>query len=181
MVEIETARLTLRQFTLADVDDYYRQIWSQPDVTRYLPGGQPRPKGRTVVIINSFLDHWQRHGFGLWAAIYRDAAELIGHCGLQIVQETGEVEVAYAFGKDYWGRGIASEAAGASLRFGFEELELGHVIALAVPENIGSRRVMEKNGMHYEKIVHLFGADLACYVISREGFHPLDTPYTVKG
>ncbi len=89
--------------------------------------------------------------------------------------EAGEVEVLYALRKDRWGQGLATEAARASVRFGFEYANLTRLIALAVPENIASRRVMEHLGFEYEKDAHYFGLDLVYYVLPREHFHADDS------
>jgi ribosomal-protein-alanine N-acetyltransferase len=97
--------------------------------------------------------------------------QFIGHCGLNFVLEAGEVEVLYALRTDRWGQGIATEAARASVRFGFENANLVRLIALAVPENIASRRVMEHLGFVYEKDTHHFGLDLVQYALQREQFH----------
>ena len=114
-----------------------------------------------------FGEHWQKHGFGDWAVTAKADGELLGHCGLNFVPEVSEVEVEYALAKAYWGRGIASEAARASLKFGFEILRLPRIIALADPQNIASWRVMEKVGLTYQKEVFFFGMQLVYYQIER--------------
>jgi ribosomal-protein-alanine N-acetyltransferase len=175
MVEIETARLRLRPMTLDDAEVYHQQIWSQPEVMRYLPGNTPRPRDYSDRVINYFNHHWQQRDFGMWAAICKESGQFIGHCGLQTL-ETGEVEVAYAFAQPFWGQGLATEGAFASLYFGFEEVKLDRIIALAFPENIASRRVMEKIGMKYERITQYFNCDLAYYTIAVADFVGGDTP-----
>jgi ribosomal-protein-alanine N-acetyltransferase len=88
------------------------------------------------------------------------------------------VEVAYALGRAHWGGGIASEAARASLRYGFEQMKLPRIIAVAVPENTGSRRVMEKIGMQFEGMTdQYYRATLALYSIQRADFNPGDEAY----
>ena len=76
----------------------------------------------------------------------------------------------YAFAKPAWGKGIATEAAAASVQYGFTRARLARIIALAVPENTASRRVMEKIGMRYERDTHLFGLDLAQYAVGSSEF-----------
>ncbi len=81
---------------------------------------------------------------------------------------------------DFWGKGFASQAARASLRFGFEQLGLPEIIAVAVPENIGSQRVMEKIGMRCQGITDRFySAELVLYAIRGKDFRPGDEPYLV--
>jgi RimJ/RimL family protein N-acetyltransferase len=166
---IETDRLTLRVFVPEDVDRL-AEILGDPSVMRYMPGGEPMPRQRIEIGLKKIIDHWHQHGFGRWAVIHNVDDRLIGWCGLEFIQEISEVEVAYLLEKLYWGKGFATEAAKASLRYGFEELKLDHIIALAFPENVASRRVMEKIGMVYEKMTHIWNLDLVQYRITRETF-----------
>lgn len=177
---LETRRILLRNITLEDAQEYYDQIWSQPEVMRYLPGGAPRAREQTETYINYFSNHWETHGFGLWGVEFKETGKFIGHCGIQIIQETQEIEVAYAFAQSHWGQGIGTETAHASLRFGFETLQLERIIAIAVPENIPSRRIMEKNGMRYEGLKRILGYDLAYYVLFRHEFLPNEEPYSLR-
>src|SRR5437867_6318521 len=101
---------------------------------RYLPGGEPTPRDRLDGVLESGLAHWDARGYGLWAVCDLAGGELLGHCGLRYVDEIEQTEVRYALGKSFWGRGIATEAAKASVRFGFEEAGLELIVALAVPE-----------------------------------------------
>lgn len=179
MPEIETAHLRLRVPAAADIDSYYTHIHSDPDVMRYLPGGVPRSRDRTVTTLAIVIEHWHRYGFGVWSVEQKERTGLIGHCGLSCVPDTeGVVELAYAFGKVFWGKGFATQAARANLRFGFEQLGLPEIVAVAVPENIASQRVMEKIGMCRQGITDRFyGVALMLYVISRKDFQPGDEPY----
>jgi RimJ/RimL family protein N-acetyltransferase len=167
---IETARLLLRPFVEADLDDYTRLIFADAEVMRYLPKRDLTPRDRAERTIAIFAEHWSHYGLGAWAVTDKLTGEFMGHCGLGPVPEAGEIEVLYSLGQAYWGRGVATEAARASVRFGFEQAKLGRLIALAVSENIGSRRVMEHLGFVYEKDAHYFGLDLASYVLLRAEF-----------
>jgi ribosomal-protein-alanine N-acetyltransferase len=66
---------------------------------------------------------------------------------LRTLEETDEVEVLFLLGKAFWGQGLATEAAAASLRYGCETAHLGQIIALVLPGNLASQRVIEKLGM----------------------------------
>jgi ribosomal-protein-alanine N-acetyltransferase len=178
--EIETERLLLRQFTPADLDAYAERIFADPQVTRFLPRRDIPPRERTERVLKYFGEHWQKHGFGDWAVTDRVDGQLIGQCGLNLVPEAGEVEVEYSLAKAYWGWGIATEAARASVRFGFETLRLERIIALADPQNIASRRVMEKVGLTYQKEVFFFGMQLVFYQLEREEYRADDGIYRVK-
>jgi RimJ/RimL family protein N-acetyltransferase len=177
---LETVRLRLRPFTPADLDDHYTQIYSDPDVMHYLPGGVPRTRERTKDVVDFAIEHGAKHGFTLWAVVDKTNNHFLGHCGLVYLQNGVDVEVAYAFGKPYWGQGYASEAAHASLRYGFESAGLEQVIALAVPENSASQRVMQKIGMKHQGITDLYyNTTLALYTLRRADFQPGYEPYTV--
>jgi RimJ/RimL family protein N-acetyltransferase len=168
---LETARLLLRPFTPADLDDYTQLIFANAAVMHYLPKRELPPRARAERTIALFADHWAQRGYGVWAVTDKITGQLSGHCGLNFVPEAGEVEVLYALRQDRWGQGFATEAARASVRFGFERADRARLIALAVPENIASRRVLEHLGFQYEKDAHYFGLDVVYCVLPREQLH----------
>lgn len=101
--------------------------------------------------------HWQRYGFGYWMWRERSSGAPVARGGLQHTRVDGhdEVEVGWAVMADRWGEGFATELGAASVRFGFEELDLDDVVAYTLPTNRASSRVMEKLGFDYEKdVVH---------------------------
>ena len=98
---------------------------------------------------------------------------MTGWCGLGFLPKLNETEVAYMLDKDYWNRGYATKAAGISLGYGFKEAGLEWIIALALPENAASIRVMEKIGMTYKKMTHVWRLDLVQYEITRDMYRPL--------
>jgi ribosomal-protein-alanine N-acetyltransferase len=87
--------------------------------------------------------------------------------GLQHLPELIETEVGFLLDRPYWGRGYATEATMSCLQFGFEHINLGHIIALVHPENQASRRVLEKCGMVYQETVSLWGIELMRFYIKR--------------
>ena len=182
MPEIETARLLLRMFTIDDLEDLSR-IYADADVMRYL-SGHPLTKEETASWLNYFLAGWEQYGFGWWALTLKERGKLIGHCGLQFIHVTPDVEVTYGIEKAYWRRGLASEAAGACLRYGFEELRLDRIYALADPGNVGSHRVMERVGMSYDKTEYykdnFYEGDLIYYSISLDQYRPDGSPYNLR-
>lgn len=194
MPSILTARLTLRPLTPFDVDAYQRAIHADPEVMRTLPGGRPLPRERSLALIEKAMAWWAGHDYGLWAVETRQGRALIGHCGLARIwgdeisgassglapePASGAVELAYALARPAWGQGLATEAARASLRYGFERAGLDTILALAEPANTASRRVMDKIGLRFEGMTTAYygGALLALYAISRADFDPGDAPY----
>ncbi len=181
MQQIETPRLILRKFTLEDLDTYHEQIYGDAEVTRYLPGGQPRPKEHSEMVLNYFIDHDREHGFSPWAVIDRVSGQLLGHCGLIHVLDEPEVEIIYALGKSTWGKGLATEAASACLDHAYNHLDMDEIIALAYPENTASQRVMQKLGMQDEGATDLFyNAELALYTIYREEYEAAQVNQNVE-
>lgn len=169
MHEIETTQLRLRQFTLDDSDDLY-QIYRHPELFKYMSNEKPLLWEQTKEVIDSFTENWQKHHFGVWAIIYKRNRKLIGHCGLKFLENSKEIQIGYLLLKSYWGRGLGTEAATATLRFGFEVAKIEKIVAVAKPENIASRRVMEKVGMRYEKDAYYYENDVVYYSISREDY-----------
>jgi ribosomal-protein-alanine N-acetyltransferase len=167
MIEIETERLLLRRFTPEDAADNYR-IYTDPENMRFM-GRQPDSvEFERYYIRKHIADYYDKHGFGLWAAVLKEDNRLIGRCGLlyQEVEGTREVEVSYLLDRHYWGRGLATEAARETVRFGFERYKFPRIVALINPENVASVRVAEKVGMRYERVVSFkdFG-EVALYVL----------------
>jgi len=148
---IETNRLVLRRFTLEDLGDLY-EIMRQPQIGRWLRGiddGQGFTLEQTKGWLELFEECWDKDGFGPWAVIEKETDSLIGHCGLRIHPEHEWTEIMYGLHPDKWGKGCITEAARASLEFGFRELNKDKIVCYTLPENIGSIRVMQKLGMSY--------------------------------
>ena len=138
---------------------------------KMLPAGAPIPRQAfDQRIATLMVDHWTRHGFGPWVVIHQADQACIGHCGLKYWPESSDVEVFYALDKRYWGQGLATEGARASLRYGFETLQLERIIAAARLENRASRRVLEKLGMTYEGDMPFGPLTVARYVIERSTY-----------
>jgi ribosomal-protein-alanine N-acetyltransferase len=102
--------------------------------------------------------------------LWKPTWEMIGTAGLQPLEDTGEIEVGYSIIKDFWSKGIGTEAARGWLNYGFTAAGLERIVAVAVEENTASRRIMEKLGMHYEKTEVHYDEPCAFYAISREEF-----------
>ena len=178
MAVIETERLILRPFVPSDLHEYHRHIYSDADVMRYLPGGKPRPREATQKVLEFAIQHGEEFGYTLWAVIDKENMAFLGHCGLTTLHNG--VEVAYALGKAFWGQGYAPEAARASLRFGFEAYGLEQILALAVPDNAASQRVMQKIGMHYQGITNdYYNTPLVLYALARGDFRAEDAPMAI--
>jgi RimJ/RimL family protein N-acetyltransferase len=164
-VILETDRLLLRQYVEEDAEAFFR-LNTDPEVLRFVPD-QPPPsveQARQLLIDHPIADYW-KHGFGRGACILKNTGEQIGFAGLKYLHELAEVDVAYRFLPLYWGRGLATEVARASLRYGFAELGLSRIIGLAMPENIASVRVLQKVGLRYAQTISLWGHQFSKLII----------------
>ncbi|HZT59774.1 MAG TPA: GNAT family N-acetyltransferase [Pyrinomonadaceae bacterium] len=165
--EVETARLRLRMFTPEDLDAL-AAIAADPEVMRYIGAGKPLVREEVKYNLATIINGFRRRGFGRWAVVRKDSGAFVGYCGLTRGQEEVGVEIAYMLARDEWGKGLATEAARACLRYGFEKLGCDSIAALTRHENMRSRRVMERIGMRYVRDGHYYGFDCVCYAISRE-------------
>jgi [ribosomal protein S5]-alanine N-acetyltransferase len=144
---LRTDRLELRPFTEADLADAHR-IYTDPEVMRYVGHGPVRGEAETRGMLAAYAAHQLAHGFSFWAVVERETGMLIGDAGLFYSQGTGpEIEVGYTLARSYWGRGLATEAARACVGVAFGPLDFRGLIALIVPDNVRSRRVVTKLGM----------------------------------
>lgn len=166
---LETERLLLRGFTSEDLDDL-ASLNADAEVMRYIGEGRPQTRAQTQARLNAILDHWGRHGFGLCAVVDKATLEFIGFCGLQFLEDTSEIEVGYRLARRFWHRGIATEAARACLRHGFEDLDLNRIVAIVQPANLASQRVIEKIGLRYVKNSRFYNSDVRYYEITRERY-----------
>lgn len=169
MHTIETSRLILRPFVLEDLEAFFL-IRSDPEVMRYIRDGQPLSREETQRNLIQIIQHYCQHNFGFWAVIYKQTQTLIGYCGLKYLDQTSDVELGYMLAKDYWGLGLTTEGGKASLKYGFDELKLERIVAVAKPENLASRGVMENLGMVYVKTARYYNVDVVYYAISKEMF-----------
>ena len=151
---LETNRLLLRHQIMGDLDALWA-LYCNAEITKYIPDA-PRNYEETKEELEWFLNGHPKHPeLGLWATIHKETGKFIGRCGLLpwTIEGQQEVEVAYTLAQDYWGQGLATEAAQGILQHGFEKLNLSRMICLIDPENIASQRVAEKIGMTLEKKV----------------------------
>jgi ribosomal-protein-alanine N-acetyltransferase len=148
---LETRRLILRKMTMEDLDHLLR-IFSDPKVMQSFGGVLFDPVRMKQWVVRN-LNHQDRYGYGLFSVILKVSGELVGDCGLEHTEVEGspEVEIGYDFKSAYWGRGLATEAAGAVRDYALGQLGLQRVISLIRPDNLASIRVAEKIGMVKEK------------------------------
>jgi ribosomal-protein-alanine N-acetyltransferase len=163
---LETRRLCLAVPSNDEIDALVR-LWGDPDVTRYLPTGRPVPEDRARAGWESFIRHWEEHGFGPWSLFLKADDTWVGYCGLRHLGDGEDVELLYAIDKRWWGRNFTTEAARVAVDDGFRRVGLDRIIAVALPANIASIQVMKNVGMRYEKDTRMFNSDVVLYSIQR--------------
>ncbi len=176
MLMIETQRLLTRPFTADDLDTLV--AWrTDKQVSKYLGTAAQHTREKVEERLRFYLSCYEKYGFGMSGVVQKSDGKLIGWSGLQPLEDSGEIEVGYAFDKPYWGQGFATEVAAAWLRYGFEQAGLQRIVAVAMPENKASRHVMEKLGMRFEKRAEHYQTECVFYAISRDEFKPTEAVY----
>ncbi len=150
---VQTERLLCVRPT-ADHDAAVLEHLRDPRVARTLSAtGEPPAEAEVIANLLAKQAHWRRYGFGLWALFDRTSGVFVGRGGLQHTSVTGtdEVEVGWSIVPERWRQGLGTELALASVATGFETLGLEELIAYTRPDNVASRRLMEKAGFSYER------------------------------
>lgn len=146
--QLRTKRLLLRLWRASDREPFAK-LNADPQVNEFLPA--PLSRAESDAMVDRIEARFEAQGFGLWAVEVVGGAPCVGFVGLGIPQFEAHftpcVEIGWRLAAAAWGRGYATEGAQAALRFGFDTLGLPEIIAITVPANIRSRRVMEKIGM----------------------------------
>jgi RimJ/RimL family protein N-acetyltransferase len=149
--ELRTDRLVLRRWLPSDREPF-AALNADPRVMEYLPGVLSRAESDAFV--ERIEQHFAGLGFGLWAVEIPGTAALAGFVGLAVPQFSAHftpcVEVGWRLAAEHWGHGYAAEAARAALAFGFSEAGLREIVSFTVPENLRSRRVMDRIGMSHD-------------------------------
>ncbi|MGB3716106.1 MAG: GNAT family N-acetyltransferase [Candidatus Promineifilaceae bacterium] len=166
---LATPRVILRAFKENDAHSLHR-ILSEPGVLRYFPSSNPPPLERVEKLIESHQRHWEENGYGWWAAVDRGNDELIGWCGLGLLEETDEIEIKYLLKRSHWGRGIATEAAGFCIDYAFRDAQLEKIIGLTHPDNVASQRVLEKIGLNFRNRAEYFGMMCFRFTMTKDQF-----------
>jgi RimJ/RimL family protein N-acetyltransferase len=146
--EIRTDRLMLRGWRHADRGPF-AELNADPQVAEFLGG--PLDRDGSDALVDRILVRWDSDGHGLWAVERVEDGRFLGFVGLAAPSFdavfTPCVEVGWRRAREAWGRGYATEAAWAALRFGFVELDLDEIVSFTTVANVRSRAVMERLGM----------------------------------
>ena len=157
MIELTTPRLLLRQWRDDDLDAL-AAIYADPEVMRYIGDGSVRDREQTAAGLAAMRREWAERGYGMFAVEVRDTGQLAGWVGLTVPAFLPEVlptvEIGWRLGRQFWGAGIATEAARAVLRFGFVDCGLDRIVSIRHVEakTPPPGRVMEKIGLRFDRM-----------------------------
>jgi ribosomal-protein-alanine N-acetyltransferase len=176
MDTVETSRLLLRRFTIADGPKLHLVMGNDPEMTW---DGTSRSLERTEASIKGRLKHYEDHGFGLWAVIEKLSGEMIGQGGLQLLSGTEEVELVVYVAKRYWNRGIGFEISVGALKYGFTEMDLSRIVSATLPRNRAAQRLAEKLGFRLVLEGNAYGKTVYYYELFRSNFSFQDHFYKI--
>jgi len=175
----ETERLILREIVAADKYGMY-ELDTDPLVHKYL-GNQPVTSMEQVEEAIEFIrNQYVTNGTGRLAIVEKETSSFIGWAGLKLMKvnynnHVNYYDVGYRLIRKYWGRGFATEAAKASLDYGFEGLNLDKIYAIADVKNTASRSVLEKIGLRCTSQFDLEGDEHDWFEITREEWKTPDS------
>lgn len=149
---LETKRLYLRQFNPNDTD-FILQLLNSPGWLEFIGDRQVRTKEQAVnYIIDGPMKSYEINGFGLSLVALHDHTP-IGMCGLIRRESLENVDIGFAFLPEYMGHGYALEIADATMKFAHETLKMNTILAITVPSNTRSIRLLNKIGLQFDKVV----------------------------
>ncbi|WP_438464361.1 GNAT family N-acetyltransferase [Marinomonas sp. PE14-40] len=149
MILIDTPRLQMREFTLADKEAVL-DFASCEKVTRYTgyAGMVKSLDDAAMVIRDIWMVEYQRYGYGRYALIHKEDQKVIGFCGVKFDKGLNAPDIGYRLLPQYWGQGLATEAVTSALKYAREVLDLDKIIAVAVDENVASNKILHKLGFN---------------------------------
>lgn len=160
--ELETERLRLRWFTYDDLPVMYI-LSTDPDVIRYADDPAKDMDEVRKRMDEGQLSDYKKYGYGRFAVELKETGEVIGFCGIKYLPEIDLPEIGYRYLKEYWGKGIGTEAARVCVEFARMDLKIEKLIALILPENIASIKVSEKLGMKRGPLIQIYGEEAYQY------------------
>lgn len=160
-----TERLIFREWMPTDSEPFH-SICSDPEVMRFVGDGQPWSLEKTEQFINRASEMSKACGFCQWPLFHKDSSTLIGFCGF--VPAIDGAEIGWRLAKEFWGQGLATEAAQTILNYGFDTLGFQRIVATVQSGNRASIRVLQKLGMRPKTCFRRSGRDVFLFAINKE-------------
>lgn len=169
---METDRLFMRELIPEDAEGIF-ELDSDPEVHLYLGNNPIKTIEQAAEVIQFIRQQYADNGIGRWAVIEKTTNTFIGWGGLKLMKDTinghtNYYDLGYRFMKKYWGKGYATETAIASLHYGFNELKLPEIFAMADKQNAGSNAVLVKAGLKFVELFYDDGIPHNWYKITQE-------------
>lgn len=165
---LETKNLIIKTPEPSDFNDLYA-LQSDVEVMKYIGQGV-RTQAEVRSGLEKAITHYQQHHFSLGSVFAKESGAFVGRAGLIYLaydDTQPDVEVGYALMKNAWNKGYATELARALIHWGFEQLTVARLVGIINPHNEGSRRVLEKAGMHYVGRSHYWDNEVDLYEIQK--------------
>lgn len=176
---IETKRLILRKFSKKDLNDLYEYA-SDNKVTQYLSWNTYKNIDMATEYIEHIIEKYTKNEIAPWGIEWKENSKLVGSIDfVQYDKKNFSAEIGYVLNRDYWNKGIMTEALKEIIRFGFENMNLIRIETKLNALNIQSERVMQKNGLKYEGTLRKKEflkdkfIDIKYYSILRDEYHKL--------
>ncbi|MGH8109321.1 MAG: GNAT family N-acetyltransferase [Arenimonas sp.] len=159
MLVMQTERLNLRWLKDEDAD-FILDLLNQPSWLKFIGDrGVRNLDDARAYIHNGPLTMIEQHGFGLYMVERKSDAAAIGMCGLLKRDTLDDVDIGFALHPDYWGKGYAMEAAQACMDYAKDQIGLDRLVAICLPENQSSIKLLRALGMQFENDLYLGDSD----------------------
>ena len=149
---LETERLILRRFVSEDADAMYKNWASDSEVTKFLTWPTHSSVDVSKYVTDDWVNSYSNEKYYQWAIVLKENGDMpIGSISaVDMKEDISMVQIGYCIGRNWWNKGITSEAMQEVMKFFFEEIGVNRVEARHDPKNPNSGKVMEKCGMKYE-------------------------------
>ncbi len=169
--QFETKRFIVRPLETGDAEGIFA-LDSDPEVHEFLGKSPITTMEQAEAVIQHVHKQYKENGIGRLAVIDKETKDFIGWTGLKLEREVREglayYDLGYRFRKKYWGQGIATETALASLKFGFETLNLKEICGAAEARHTASNKVLKKVGLTFIETFEFDGEECNWYRMTRE-------------
>ncbi len=162
---LTTPRLSLRESTVSDVEDFYR-IYQNPSITKYMENLFPDRDEERSYMKDYIQKIYGFYGFGLWSVIHVVTGTVIGRAGLSVREGYELPELGFVTDVAFQHQGYTYEICEAILHYAWEELEFPQVQAFCHPENTASHHLLQKLGFAYADEDLIQGIPHARYIVS---------------
>ena len=161
LMRLETQRLLIRPFRMADLAAF-AEIVGDPEVMRYIGDGSPLSPTQAQEHIEKHILSQKENGYSRYAVCLQESQQLIGHCGFMDFE--GTIDFGWRYGRPYWGKGYATEAAQAVLGYARESLSFDRIVCLCYTDNVASLRVIQKLAIPFDRDETFLGRPVMRFV-----------------